>query len=76
MVYRDFGVSAGMQSAIDEAQRHNIDVEYTDLPPDLMRHIVGKSLGSSLVWTTSFAPQAITIGLAARSLFRLAKRFV
>ena len=76
MVYRDFGVSAGMQSAIDEARRHNIDVEYTDLPPDLMRHVVGKSPGSSLVGTASMTPQAITIGLVARSLFRWAKRFV
>lgn len=76
VVYSDFGISTGMQSAIDEARRHNIEVEYTELPPDLMCHVVGKSVASTLVWAVSMAPYGITIGLAARSFFRLARRFV
>ena len=75
-VYTDFGVSEGMQLAIDAAKRNNIEVVERKLPDDLMRHVVGKSVGSTVVWGASVAPFAFTGYALARQVFRLAKRFV
>jgi hypothetical protein len=75
-VYTDFGVSEGMQLAIDAAKRNNIQVVERKLPDDLMCHVVGKSVGSTVVWGASVAPFAFTGYALARQVFRLAKRFV
>jgi hypothetical protein len=75
-VYNQMGISSGMQTAIDAARQHNIPVEYCQIPDDMMRHVVGKSLASTVVWSASMAPYAITSVALVRGMYRLARRVV
>lgn len=49
LVYTDFGISTGMRSAINAAERHNITVEYRKLPPESMKHVFGQSIMSTAI---------------------------
>lgn len=45
--YTDYGISSGMQSAIDTATKHNVPIEYRKLPSDLKQDIFGESFAST-----------------------------
>lgn len=47
--YIDFGISSGMQSAIDVANEAGIPVEQRKLPPDLMKEVFGQSFMSTVL---------------------------
>ena len=72
-VYNDMGVSPGMQRAIDYAKEHNIPVAYCQLPDHLMRHVVGKSVASTIGWGVGVSPFAISGFVVARGVYRLVK---
>lgn len=63
--YTDFGISRGMQEAIDVAKTNNIPIEERTLPPDLMKHVYTQSIASTVV------PTALTGGIVAMCIHGL-----
>lgn len=47
--YTDYGISSGMQSAIDAAERESVPVEYRKLPAELKQEIFGESFTSTII---------------------------
>ena len=61
--FTDFGISSGMQSAIDAAEAAHVPVHYKQLPEDAMKHVLGQSFLSTVL------PVATTCGAAAAYTF-------
>ena len=66
--YNDFGISSGMQGAIDTGKENGVEVEYRKLPEDMMSEIFGQSFKST------FIPVLTTLvkyGLLSYGFYRL-----
>lgn len=70
--YVDFGVSSGMQSAIDTANENGVPIEYRKLPPTWRREIFGQGFKSTILPLTK---GAIGTGLCLAGLKLLRMRF-
>jgi len=47
--YTDYGISSGMNEAINAAKNANIDIEYRKLPDDMKKDIFGESIFSTIL---------------------------
>jgi hypothetical protein len=76
--YTDFGMTAGMQSAVSAAQKANVRVIERTLPPDMKRHILGESFASTAVPCGVALTLTLTCGVGTytvlRAGFKLARR--
>jgi len=66
--YTDFGISGGMQSAIDAAKLSNTPVEKRKLPPDLKKEVFGQSITSTIIPVSKFT---CTFGFMMYGLYHL-----
>lgn len=69
--YTDFGISRGMQSAIDTAKEVGIEVEERKLPKDLMKDVYGQSFSSTFFPTAKFG---VSSGLMLYGAYNLLKK--
>ena len=69
--YTDFGISNGMQSAIDAANSKGVPVEMRKLPLYLKKEIIGQSFASTAIPITKFS---LTTGLAWYGFLQLFKK--
>lgn len=53
--YTDYGISSGMQQAIDIATEYNIPIEYRTLPYELKKDIFGESFMSTVIPIAKFS---------------------
>ena len=71
VVYDDFGTqSSGVQRAIALGKERSIPVEYKQLPPDMMKHVFGQSVLSTVVPLCSMAITAVGTAVCARGGWR------
>ena len=47
--YTDFGISSGMKTAIDTGEKNGVEVEYRELPKDMMSEVFGQSFKSTFI---------------------------
>ena len=70
--YTDYGISNGMQGAIEAAKKANVPIEYRKLPKDMKKDIFGESVQSTLL---PVVKSITTFSLSFYGLKCLLKRF-
>lgn len=68
--YTDYGISSGMQTAIEAAKQKNIPVEYRTLPQDLKEHVIGESLGSTGMFVARNVAKVTVFGVGLVTIIR------
>jgi hypothetical protein len=71
LVYDDFGISSGMQTAIDIAEKNDIPIEYRKLPKNMLKNVFGQSFQSTFIPITFFS---CNITLSCYGLFNILKK--
>lgn len=66
--YIDFGISSGIQGAIDVANENGVEVEYRHLPKDLMKEVFCQSFSSTVLPTLKFVAMK---GLMVYGLYKM-----
>jgi len=71
LVYRDFGISSGMKSAIKVAEENGVEIEYRNLPKDKLNNVIGQSFMSTFV---PLSKLGISSSLITYGLFNVIKK--